>query len=159
VRAAIRAGRFSKPEHEQYLYDVVMGRQRAILRRYFSRLSPIADVAAVGHDVCAVDLAKRSKAFGDVTFSYTATTFVGESYARGEAVAIKAMEDGSVCLKVGDVAPDGGAADADLSRYRVVDLSNGHAKGVLRMHFYDLGKTRGLKLVGIERPEGAEPPR
>ncbi|MGZ3454957.1 MAG: hypothetical protein ACXVEF_35470 [Polyangiales bacterium] len=158
IVAAVAAGRFSHPQHEEYLIKVLNGRQRLILRRYFARLSPIADVKTNGHEVCAVDLARRSKAFPEVTFAYEATSFVGESYTPGAKIPVVAREDGSLCMQVGDVA-DGGAKDDDVSRYRIVDVTNGQAKGPLRMHFYDLGKAKGLKLVGLERPESTEPPR
>jgi hypothetical protein len=61
-------------------------------------------------------------------------------------------------MQIGDVANDG-PKDDDVSRYRVVDVGNGQSKGPLRMHFYDLGQARGLKLVGLERPESTEPPK
>jgi hypothetical protein len=35
----------------------------------------------------------------------------------------------------------------------VLDVTNGYAKGPLRVHLYDLGSERGFRLAGIERPE------
>jgi hypothetical protein len=158
IRTAVRTGRFSKPEQEEYLHGVVLARHRAILRRYLSRLSPVTDVVAKGHEVCAVDLARRSGVFPETNFVYVAKAFVGERYQVGRGIDVTPKDDGAVCWTVGDPAPEGGSADDDLSRYRIVDVTNGHAKGALRMHFYDLGPKRGLQLVGIERPEGTEPP-
>jgi hypothetical protein len=158
IGSAVKTGRFSKPEHQEYLDKVVKGRHRLILRRYLSRLSPIADVTAKGHEVCAVDLARKSKVFPEAKFSYSATTYVGESYAQGAKVPIVEKDDGSICMQIGDVAP-GGTKDDDVANYRIVDVHNGHSKGPLRMHFYDLGAARGLKLVGLERPESMEPPK
>ena len=56
------------------------------------------------------------------------------------------------------IAGDGGSARRRASRYVVVDVANGQAPGPLRAHLYDLGPRRGFKLVGIERPDEAEPP-
>jgi hypothetical protein len=157
IAAAVKTGRLSNPRHEEYLDGVLLGRHRLILRRYFSRLSPIADVKTHGHEVCAVDLARRSKAFPDATFAYAATSYVGAAYTPGAKVPLVAREDGLICMQIDDIAKDG-PADDDVSRYRIVDVVNGQAKGPLRMHFYDLGSARGLKLVGLERPETTTPP-
>jgi hypothetical protein len=50
------------------------------------------------------------------------------------------------------VAGDGGPPDDAAERYAVVTLENGVAKGPLLAHLYDLGPTRGFRLVGVERP-------
>jgi hypothetical protein len=158
IRTAVRAGRFSKPAQEEYLYGVVLERHRLILRRYLSRLSPVTDVVAKGHEVCAVDLARRTGVFPEATFSYDAKSYLGSSFAPGAAISVASKGDGSLCMTIGDPASEGGTPDDDVARYRIVDVTNGQAKGALRLHFYDLGPKRGLKLVGIERPEGTEPP-
>jgi hypothetical protein len=44
------------------------------------------------------------------------------------------------------------------SRYVIVDIDNGYAKGPLRAHLYDAGESSGFRLVGIERPSNHEPP-
>ncbi len=66
--------------------------------------------------------------------------------------------EANVCVSLAHHSPDGGPAEADGSRYVVVDLANGVAQGVLRAHLYDLGPKRGFVLVGIERPDDATPP-
>jgi hypothetical protein len=65
---------------------------------------------------------------------------------------VRAEEEGRLCLTLPHVAADGGAPDGDASRYVVVTVLNGQAPGRLRAHLYDLGPSRGFKLVGIERP-------
>ena len=40
-----------------------------------------------------------------------------------------------------------------LGMLLVLRLENGQAPGELRVFLYDLGKNRGYRLVGIERPE------
>jgi hypothetical protein len=47
---------------------------------------------------------------------------------------------------------------ADLRRCVIVDVLDGFARGPLRVHLYDLGPRTGFRLVGIERPEGDDPP-
>jgi hypothetical protein len=70
---------------------------------------------------------------------------------------VDVKSDGRVCVDVGRVAKSDAAKPDDPSRYVVVDLQNGVAEGPLRAHFYDLGPTKGLKLVGIERPDDEDP--
>ena len=53
------------------------------------------------------------------------------------------------------LVPDEGVPDDEGSRYAVLDVLNGIAKGPLRAHFYDLGSKRGFKLVAIRRPDDA----
>ena len=79
--------------------------------------------------------------------------FRGVGKTPDEKPAVVAQEDGRVCLPVPPRANDDGARDDDRSRYVVVRLANGATRGPLVMHFYDLGPRRGLRLVGIERPE------
>ena len=40
-----------------------------------------------------------------------------------------------------------------VERYLVASIRNGTGSGPLEAHFYDLGPGRGLRLVGLERPE------
>jgi hypothetical protein len=70
---------------------------------------------------------------------------------QGEPVA--AAEDGRVCLPLPSRAQDGGLPDDDRSRYIVVQIANGASRGPLVAHLYDLGPTRGLQLVALERPD------
>lgn len=51
------------------------------------------------------------------------------------------------------VAADGGSPDDAPERYLRVALTDGVARGPLVAHLYDLGPTRGFRLVGLERPE------
>ena len=51
------------------------------------------------------------------------------------------------------VAPDGTTADDAPSRYVRVRVEDGVARGPLVAHLYDLGPSRGYRLVGVERPD------
>lgn len=156
VRAAIKTGRLTNPVHEQYLFEVVLARQRRILRRFLSKLSPVTDVIAKDHQVCAVDIARKSRAFPETAFTYGAKLYAGDPLTDSGALKVDAKEDGSLCFQL--PATTSKDPDGAMSRYRVVDVTNNLAVGPLRVHFYDLGD-RGLKLVGIERPNDADPPR
>ena len=49
------------------------------------------------------------------------------------------------------LAPHRGAPDADPSRYVIVTIGNRFAKYPLEVHLYDLGPSRGVRVVGVER--------
>lgn len=150
VAAIVKVGDFTKPENEAYILNVVLERQRRIVRRYLGRLSPVTDVKVVGTQVCGLDLARKSGVFADKTFAYRAHLLDDDAKPTRE-LGVTAQPDGRVCVDLAATAPDGGWRDDDPKRYRVVGLSNGVAPGLLRAHLYDLGPTRGLVLVGLER--------
>src|SRR5262249_7109244 len=142
VAEAVAVGDFTDPRHGAYLTRQLILRRDAISRRYFAKLSPLADVRVEGDQICATDLARKSGAFAETSFAYA---------AGGRPVVVCAAGAGGVGL--GHTAPDGGSADDAGERYRTVEIQNGQAPGVLRAHLYDLGPLRGFVLVGIERPD------
>ncbi|MEP7119850.1 MAG: hypothetical protein ABJE95_03025 [Byssovorax sp.] len=158
VEAAVRAGDFTFPRHTEFLIEQLLLRRKAVLRRYFARLSPIADVRVSGEDLCGNDLARSTATFGDAAFAYRARTYAGADLAPRSSPVARLGAGGEICLTVPHVADDGGARDDAASRYVVVDLFNGVAPGPLRAHLYDLGPRRGFRLVGLERPDDDSAP-
>ncbi|MET0795294.1 MAG: hypothetical protein ABW061_27495 [Polyangiaceae bacterium] len=152
VRAAVRVGDFTNPAHTEFLQNVLLERQRILLRRYFGKLSPLADVRIDGRRVCAVDLAQRSATFPANSFHYAA------AIARGadDPVSAPALsaENNEVCSDLGAPTIAHRLADDAPERYVTVRFQNGVAPGPLLVHLYDLGAERGLRLVAIERPPG-----
>jgi hypothetical protein len=160
VEAAVRVGDYTEPRHTTFLVDKLLKRQRAILGRYLTRLSPIADVEVRDKvELCGVDLARRTGVAREGALRYAASLYAGEALSPRGGLTVNASRGGGVCVALPHVAGDSGAPEDAASRYVVVDVENGNARGPLRAHLYDLGPLRGYKLVGIERPEGHEPPR
>ncbi|HEX6276543.1 MAG TPA: hypothetical protein VFZ53_26055, partial [Polyangiaceae bacterium] len=121
--------------------------------RYLFRLSPVADVRVEGSSrICATDLARRRGARAETAFRYTATAY---RKSGSQALRVETARDGELCMTVPHAAP-AGAPDAHASRYVVVAVANGAALYPLLAHFYDLGASRGYRLVGLERPETAD---
>lgn len=158
VEAAVRVGDYTDPQHTDFLIHHLLIRQRNILERYFAELSPIADVAVSGAELCGRDLARWRAVYPAADFKYSATVYAGEALDKRSAPAVRPATDGGVCVTLPHIADDGGAADDAPSRYAVVDVGNGKAKGPLRAHLYDLGPKRGFRLVGVERPDDADAP-
>jgi hypothetical protein len=148
VLALASMGRFSAPSTTAYLADVLEGRLERILERYLTRLSPIADAHMEGPDrLCGVDLAEMRGLRDPLQFTYAAR-LVG-----GGWLPVDRPAPGAVCVTLPHVAPDGGSPDNARERYVRVRVSDGVARGPLVAHLYDLGPARGLRLVGLERPE------
>ncbi len=150
VRAAVRVGDFSNPAHTAFLTNVLLERQRILLRRYFGKLSPMADVRIDGRHVCAADLARRSAAFPAPSFRYSAQVTHGPNDPTATPVA--QGNDAQVCADLGPSALQNEWSDNAAERYVTVRFYNGVAPGPLLLHLYDLGAERSLRLVAIERP-------
>ena len=137
LRAIIAAGRFSDPGDSEYVLGLLRARQRIVLARYLTRLSPLTDVHADGRHVCATDLARVWALAPAAQFRYSIT-------AGGRAIAAVPGDAGSVCFDA-PAAPQGA--------YVVYSITNGVARGPLEIHTYDQG-AQGVKVVGLARPEG-----
>ena len=142
VQAAVDAGDLTDPENSKFLFEQLKGRRDAIVRRYLSKLSPVSDVAVEGREVCGVDLARRSELFPAASFRYQVRL------QDGAALPARVLADGHICATVPAEAESG------KPRYRVVDIANGQAPGVLHVHLYDFGAKGGLRIAGVERDGG-----
>lgn len=158
IAQALRAGDYTSPVHRSFLQETLEKRLEKVRRRYFARLSPVADVVVEGGRLCGTDLARQAHTWPAGRFRYAAAVWTGVDLETRAPLAVTTEADGRVCTPLPRVAPDGTYGDEDPRRYAVVDVSNGIAPGPLRAHLYDLGPTRGHRLVGIERPEGAAAP-
>jgi len=158
VLAAVQVGNYTDPEHVRFLTGTLIQRRDAILRRYFSRLSPLAAprFAPGQRQLCVTDLARESGVWEASAFRYSAMLFSpsGEHPAR---VLTENRQPGELCVELPTFAAPDGAPAADPRRLVVVDVHNGVAPGPLRVHLYDQGKD-GYRLGGIERPERNRPP-
>jgi hypothetical protein len=150
----VSLGKFTDPRGTEFITEVLEQRLRLILDRYLTVLSPLADLRMDGLDtLCGTDLARRRAVRPEASFRYAATLRTAKDEGDGRVVATAPRENGGVCVALPHVAPDGGPRDDDPSRYVVVRIANGVAKGPLEAHLYDLGPRRGYAIVGIARPE------
>jgi len=151
IAAMMKVGDFTNPDHTRFLTQMMIERRMKLLGRYFKKLSPITDASWAGGQLCAVDLARRTETYPAGAFRYAATVARG----RSDKVAVPAvpLPDGRVCVPLPAAMPDGGLADDRAERYVVVTIANGASEAPVVLHLYDLGPKRGLKLVGLERPD------
>jgi hypothetical protein len=148
VRAIVAAGKFSDPTDADYISGILLERQRRILARYLMRLSPLADLHAVGGDqLCAVDLARASGVLPADRFHYTVV-----ERAAGQQIPLVATpgSDGLLCFRPRSLTGPGVADDA-RERIAIFEVRNGTSSGPLEIHTYDLG-SRGMYVVGLKRP-------
>jgi hypothetical protein len=148
LRALIAIGHFSDPGDSEYLFEVLLARQKLLLARYLTRLSPVADVHVDGAAICALDLARLRAVVPAARFRYTVI-----ERGRGGAIAlpVTATPDARVCFAPRTLAPDG-LPDDDPARLTIFTLDDGIGAGPLEIHTYDLG-ARGFRVVGLVRPE------
>lgn len=152
VAAAVKVGKFDTLS-ERYLIETLLERRRAILRRYLSRVSPIAKVKTNRDGVCGVDLARLTGVVPNEELTFRAYLYRGKELAPAPKPRFRRVRAPEVCVDIPHAdLPSSLPADS-LERYVVLDLTNGYAPGPLRLHLYDLGPSGGYHLAGIERPE------
>jgi len=157
VAALVSVGKYDA-KSSRYLTETLIARRDIILRRYLTRLSPIADLRVAEDSLLGVDLARRTRVVPNEP-ALRASLYRTDRYVSAGSAVVRSFPDATLSVALPHQAPDGGANDDDPSRYLVVDISNGYASGPLRAHLYDLGPRRGFRLVGVERPEDERPPR
>lgn len=143
VHALVGLGDLSQAAHRELLERVLLDRRQRILSRYFARLSPLSDVRISGRALCATDLSRRAGVYPEANYAYRASVDPGDAPAHPLPIRMQAPD--SPCVELD--APRAGASP----RYLVVRIHNGASEQPLRAHLYDLGPTRGYKLVGLVR--------
>ncbi|MET0794983.1 MAG: hypothetical protein ABW061_25920 [Polyangiaceae bacterium] len=159
VRAAVAEGKYL-PAEESYLAETLIARRTAILRRYLTRLSPIAELTAGPAGVCGTDLARQTRVVPNEGMSFRARAYRGAHHTplQTRELHLIAKATPRVCVDLPHAELGADVPNDDPRRYTIVDLDNGYAPGPLRAHLYDLGPQLGFRLVGIERPENADAP-
>ncbi|MEC7518401.1 MAG: hypothetical protein VYE22_00980 [Myxococcota bacterium] len=159
LEAVVQLGRYSDPEVQRTLVDVLMGRRERILERYLTRLSPLSDprlrTTAGGAEACFTDLAVASGIRDAADRSHLARIYAGDPLAPVSSPDVRTGAGGEICVPV----PARSAESAEEG-YVVVDV---HAStpgrdqpAPLRLHLVMNGAN--AQIVGLERPEGHSPP-
>jgi hypothetical protein len=147
VDALARMANFTDERQTGYLARILEGRLEKLLERYLERLSPITDLHIEGDDrLCGIDLAEARALRDAATFKYRAHTSAAW-------LPVARSDGGKVCATLPHIAKDGGLADDAPGRYLRVVLDDAVAKGPLVAFLYDLGPSRGFRLVGVDRPD------
>jgi nitroreductase len=164
VRAAVAAGDLPA-DLAQSLTRTLIGRRDRILAEYIGKLSPLSrielarrDTAGNDQALCFDDDAMRLGMSNPATTRYGVRLLAGSRLQPLAAteVAPDPRHPDRTCLTL---PVDGrrpsqlvaaGAPDGDPLRYGVLEIDDG--KTTARIHTYDLGPTRGFRIVAIERP-------
>lgn len=155
LRTLVATGRFSRPAVASDLVRILRGRQRKILERYLTRLSPLAFPQVVSHEgrawLCMRDLAVESGIRAAEDRGYRAVA--SSDWPRPEppfAVEHRSA-DGRVCARLPGLV---GASERE-PRYLVVDVTAATAgretTGAASVHLYQTGPDR-YRVVGLRRP-------
>ncbi|MEO7092119.1 MAG: hypothetical protein ABI175_02635 [Polyangiales bacterium] len=134
IRSFVAMAKFSNPSDTEYLTQVLIDRQHAIVKRYLSRLSPLVDARASGDQICALDLARASGLWSPTKFRYRAVQKAG---GKPLELPVTVAPDGTVCVR-----PQGVGENQPVT----IELRNG-AAGPLEIHAY------GMMIAGMTRPD------
>jgi hypothetical protein len=179
MRAIVAEARLEDQRAADYLVATLAARRDTILRHYMARGSSLADFTLEPRSpdgrqsFCFVDLAVRARSADPAATFYKVRL-------RGGARIDRTLgwrhfhpdpahpERSCVALPLARVRPSDLAApnapDDDPHRYAVLDIysnqtSRRHATALVALHLYDLGPSRGFRLVGVDRPASlADPP-
>ncbi|MCA9565688.1 MAG: hypothetical protein KC561_19455, partial [Myxococcales bacterium] len=169
LRAMLDESALSTPAHDAELYATLIGRRDRILDHYLPIRSPLShfEVGDDGTTLCFTDLGVSSGTFDERTVTYESRAYYGtfDSIRWYRPEQVRPDDSGRSCVSLvyGDLGPAVNAdlADDDISHYFIFDISVIREPGAepippARLHFYST--TEGFVLVGVERPEGSEPP-
>jgi hypothetical protein len=155
VAAAVSAGQYDEASAAYLTYTLEV-RRDLLLRRYLTRLSPLADVTVSGDTLCATDLARKVGVVPDRPRGEAALLHVGAGAT--PKLQLRPRVDGSrVCVDIPHERVAAGVPMEDPSRYALVDLYTASAPNPLRVHVVDAGEGQGFRLVGLERPDSPRP--
>jgi hypothetical protein len=150
IAAAVSVGKYDLAS-TRYLIETLITRRDRILRRYFQKLSPIADLEVRGDALCGVDLGLLRHVVSERSEPRTLAAGIrsGDALEPIDPRSVQLGERGAFCVDLSGQR----VAEADRGsdpRYMIVEL-NGGSELALRAHLYDLGRSTALRLVGIER--------
>ena len=149
VQAAVEVGRYDAAS-ERFLVTTLVARRDAILKRYLTRASPIADISTDRDGFCGTDLA-RQRGLVPRSARFSVRARVGAAGSRTRPAQVTTGNAARVCVSLAPTTLSKALPDDDAERYRVIELDNGQAASPLRVHLYELGAERGFRLAGVER--------
>lgn len=160
LEAVVRTG-LLVPEYESRLLEVLRGRRDVVLRRYLSRLSPLAWPEVRLRDgkaeLCLEDLALHAGVAPRSTRLYAARAYLGSSFEPADIASTRYSTDGRICAPLPDAQPGSSTIPAPL----LVDLTavtrGERPTFPARVHLYQYDERR-YRVVGLERPDSHEPP-
>ena len=159
LRAIVETARLSNPVRAEEFARILIGRRDKILKRYLSRLSPLArpELESTGPRarLCLRDLAVSSGVSSAASRGYSGRAWLGEELAPA-AVSPRAAAGGRVCTEL-----PASNASPRAPRYLIVDQV-ARSRGEIptkpaRVHLYHLGGG-DYRVVGLERPGNDDPP-
>ena len=151
LRAIVKTG-LLLPDLESRLLEVLIGRRDVVLRRYLTRLSPLAWPEVRGNQLCLEDLALSAKIVKKEARRYAARAWIGKSLALSAIAATRWDGQGRICL-----ALPSAEAGSPLLLDVTAATRDGSSTFPARVHLYALGDLR-YRVVGLERPDSHDPP-
>lgn len=147
------------------LKRILKGRRDKVLRRWFSRLSPLgrAQLAKTeaSTSLCLTDLAVRGGVADPAKRRYSAQAWTGLELRRVPSISVDRASDDRVCVQVPMVPKTSRESPSYVVIDVVIDAPDEDGDPMrfppLRAHLYQNGDNT-FRLVGIERPDDDDPP-
>lgn len=178
IAAVVKKARLYNDQFEDLLVEKLMGRRDVILKEYFTRYAPLDRFQLLRRpgraeqSLCFDDLALQHGIVDSKTTFYKARSYGGRHLEEQLGwIQFYPNEDPSyrscIDLPLGGTRPaelaPGRAPDEHPLRYSVLKIwihqhDAFEPSSEIHVFFYDLGKGRGYRLVGIERPKRPQIP-
>jgi hypothetical protein len=174
LRAAVSAGRLEQPRAVEYLVSTLLERRKRLLAEYLTQYSPLAQLQLRERDpetseqsLCFEDEAIRNGIADPNTTVYRVRAHGGRQLDQ-ELGWLQFRPDpahpASACIllpfgyrRAHDLAGQQAPDDHPLRYFTIEILTNQRPavrpRASIRLYLYDLGPARGVKLVGIDRPQ------
>ena len=144
VHEIVRAANLSYAPWADALERILKARRDAILARYLTRVSSLADVAVRGNTVCASDRAIEAHLYGHARYQVEWLTDGRDD--RHATLGVVANDGTRVCFQLPP------RANSEYGVLRVTTSPQGRRdEQPLRVHLYAMANGSGYSLAGIER--------
>ena len=160
LRAVIQEGRYNDAFLEKEAFRLIAGRRDKLLRRFLTRLSPLAypriETAGGRAQMCLEDMAVVGRVFTRAQRTYSARAWFVERRTTGALKGISSRGSAEVCV----VLPQVKEATPNEPAYLIVDVtaaSGSQPRAPARVHLYHFGGDH-YSIAGLERPEDEDPP-
>jgi hypothetical protein len=172
IREIVKVGRFTNPSHEHYLAQVLIERRDRILAEYLTQYAPLDRFRIVRRQsgspvqsLCFEDLAVKHRLVDPHRVLYKLRFFGGERLKRQLgwlqfAPDREHAHRSCVQLPIGDrrpadlvseTTPDDHPLRYGVMKIYIYQKPTRPPTSSMWLHLYDLGRSRGYYLVGIER--------
>jgi hypothetical protein len=147
IAAAVRSGRYSDPQSEDYLTGTLIKRRDAILRAYLPAVNPVSSAALDFDGVLTIENAAVRAGVARAPVVYRSRWFAFDNGTRA-ATPLGSSDGTAPVLR----APGAVPSQVAFLRVDISALASDHAAWAVPVSAYFRRQGEGWTLVGLERP-------